>query len=264
MRVQEFIDGYDCKARVIPTAITLLPTLCTAYSFYPAVLGNPVQLAGSSLLAFALVYLASMFFRDLGVRYARTFWDDRGGLPSTRFARMRDSHLSHGQKGRIQLAVLQRFQIKLMTLEEECEYPALADRKIMDAFREVKELLRRSGDCHLVEKHGAEYGFVRNLCGSRMIFVAQAVVGIAMCGLKSSWPHWRFTSGCWANAILLSLWVPFAWIVLPRMMELNAEAYAGRAWITFLSLGETSIASKKPGSSVNLTAGMSYQRAASE
>ena len=249
MRVQEFIDGYDWKARVIPTAITLLPTICTAYSFYPGVLGDPVQLAGSSLLAFALVYLASMFFRDLGVRYARTFWDERGGLPSTRFARMRDSQLSHVQKSRIQLAVWQRFQIKLMSLEEECEYPALADRKIMDAFREVKELLRRSGDCHLVEKHGAEYGFVRNLCGARMIFVAQAVSGIAICAVTDGLSQSRFTSGCWVNAVLLTLWIPFAWMVLPRMMELSAEAYAGRAWITFLALAETT--SKKPGASVN-------------
>jgi len=261
MRVQEFIDGYDWKARVIPTTITLLPTFCAAYSFHPGVLADPVQLAGSSLLGFALVYLASMLVRDLGVRYARAFWDERGGLPSTRFARMRDSHLSHGQKGRIQLSVSQRFQIKLMSFEEECEYPALADRKIMDAFREVKELLRRSGDCHLVEKHGAEYGFARNLCGARVIFVAQAVAGMGMCGVQGAWKHWGFTSGCWMNAVLLMLWIPFAWIVLPRMMELNAEAYAGRAWITFLSLGETSF--KKPGASVNLTNGRDYQRASS-
>ena len=262
MRMQEFIDGYDWKARLIPTAITLSPSFCTVYSFYPGILGDPVQLAGSSLLSFALIYLASMFFRDMGVRYARAFWEERDGLPSTRFARMRDGFLSRDQKNRIQAWVLDRFRIRLMPLEEECQFPALADRRIMDAFREVKEFLRRSGGCHLVEKHGAEYGFARNLCGSRVIFIAQAVAGIALCGLKGSWPHWSFTSGCWANAILLSLWVPFAWIALPRMMELNAEAYAGRAWITFLSLGETT--TKKPGASVNSTAGLNYPRASNE
>jgi hypothetical protein len=62
-----------------------------------------------------------------------------------------------------------------MSLEEEYEYPALADRKIMDAFREVKEFLRRCDGCGLVDKHGAEYGFVGNLCGSRLIFVVDAV-----------------------------------------------------------------------------------------
>src|SRR5215831_15527234 len=107
MRMQEFIDGYDWKARLIPTAIALLPSFSTVYFFHPGVLRNPVQLAGSSLLSFALIYLASMLFRDMGVRYARGFWYKRGGLPSTRFARMRDAFLSHDQKSRIQASVLE-------------------------------------------------------------------------------------------------------------------------------------------------------------
>jgi len=249
MRWQEFIDGYDWKARVIPTAITLLPLFCTVYYFPPRVLGNPFQLAGSSMLSFALIYLASMVFRDRGVRYAKQFWRERGGLPSTRFGRMRDSFLSQDQKNRIQLAVLHRFGIRLMSLEEECEYPVLADRRIADAFRQVKEFLRRCEGCGLVDKHGAEYGFARNLCGSRIIFVIQAASGVVICGFKSSWPHWTLTPGCLANLVLLVLWVPFAWLVLPRMLVLNADTYAGRAWVTFLSLADGT--AKKPSTSVN-------------
>jgi hypothetical protein len=136
-----------------------------------------------------------------------------------------------------------------MSLQEEYEYPALADRKIMDAFREVKEFLRRCDRCGLVDKHGAEYGFVRNLCGSRMVFVIEAVSGIVVCGFKGNWPRWNLTAGGWANVVLLILWSPFAWLVLPRMLMLNADAYAGRAWVTFLSLTEGS--SKKPSTAVN-------------
>jgi len=225
----------------------LLPLFCTGYYFVPGVLSNPLQFAASTVFAFAVVYLASMFFRDLGVRYARTFWEQRGGLPSTRFGRMRDSYLSADQKSRIQLAVLNRFGIRLMSLEEECEYPSLADRKIMDAFREIKELLRRCDGCGLVEKHGAEYGFVRNLCGSRTIFVVEGVGGVVLSGFKGTWPHWTVTPGCIVNIVLLILWVPFAWLVLPRMLMLNADAYAGRAWVTFLGLAERT--SKKPSNS---------------
>jgi hypothetical protein len=252
MRWQVLVDGYDWKARLIPTAIILLPSFSTIYYFYPPVIGNPLQLAGSSLLAFALIYLASMFFRDLGVRYARKFWEERGGLPSTRFGRVRDSFLSKDQKNRIQLTILNSFGIKLMSFEEESEYPALADRRIMDAFREIKEYLRRCDRCGLVDKHGAEYGFVRNLCGSRVIFVVQAVSGIVICGFKGNWPLWTFTPGCWANVVLLTVWVPFAWLALPRMLIMNADAYAERAWVTFLSLAEGT--SKKPSTSVNLRA----------
>jgi hypothetical protein len=256
MRWHEFIDGYDWKARLIPTAIILLPTFWTVYYFCPRALANPLQLAGSSLLFFTVVYLASMYFRHRGVRYARRFWEQRGGMPSTRFGRMRDSFLSNCQKRRIQLAVLNRFGIRLMSLEEERESPALADRKIMDAFREIKEFLRRCDGCGLIEKHGAEYGFVRNLCGSRMVFVVQALSGIVICGFKSKWPHWTFTLGCLGNAVLLALWLPFSWLVLPRMLMLSADVYAGRAWVAFLSLAE--ITSKKPNASVNPTR-MNYE-----
>jgi hypothetical protein len=249
MRWQQLIDGYDWKARLIPTAILLFPVSCTIYYFFPGVLSNPLQLAGSSILAFAFVYLASMFFRDRGVRYAKQFWEERGGLPSTRFGRMRDRFFGTDQKIRIQLAVLESFGIRLLSLAEESEYPEVADRRIMDAFREVKEFLRRCDGCGLVEKHGAEYGFVRNLCGSRLIFVVEAISGIVVCGFKGSWPHWTLTSGCLANAILLVLWLPFAWLVLPRMLMLNAEAYAGRAWVTFLGLAEGM--PRKPNSSVS-------------
>lgn len=261
MRWHEFIDGYDWKARLLPTGIILLPLFWTFYYFYPGVLGSPLQMAGSSFLSFALVYMASMIFRDMGVRYAKRFWDERGGMPSTRFGRMRDLFLSHDQKRRIQLAVLNRFGIRLMSLEEESERPALADRKIMDAFREIKEFLRRCDGCGLIEKHGAEYGFVRNLCGSRMIFVAQATIGIILCGFKSRWPQWTFTPGCWGNAVLLALWVPFAWLVLPRMLMLSADVYAGRAWVAFLNLADTT--DKKPNASVNPTR-INHQRVLSE
>jgi hypothetical protein len=143
MRWQQFIDSYDWKARLIPTAILLFPLFCTIYYFFPGVLSSPLQLAGSSILAFAFLYLASMFFRDRGVRYAKQFWERRDGLPSTRFGRMRDRFFGPDQKIRIQLAVLESFGIRLLSLAEESEYPEVADRKIMDAFREVKEFLRR-------------------------------------------------------------------------------------------------------------------------
>ncbi len=237
MRWQEFVDGYDWKARLIPTGILLLPLFCTVYYFFPELLANPLQLAGSSLVAFALIYLASMFFRDRGVRYGKKFWGKRGGLPSTRFCRIRDSHLSMDQKNRIRLAVLHRFGIRLMSLEEECESPLMADRKIMDAFREVKEFLRHCDGCALVDKHGAEYGFVRNLYGSKIIFVLEAISGFIVCGFKSKWPHWNLNNGCLANVVLLLFWMPFAWLVLPGMLTLNAETYAGRALGNFLGRG---------------------------
>src|SRR5690348_16679698 len=101
MLAKEFLDGYDCKARLIPTAITLAPAFWTLYYFYPSSVSSPLSLAASGLMCVALTYLASMYVRDLGVRFAGKFWKERDGLPSTRLARMRDQSLSAGQKRRI-------------------------------------------------------------------------------------------------------------------------------------------------------------------
>ena len=69
-----------------------------------------------------------------------------------------------------------------------------------------------------------------------------------MCGFKGKWPHWNLNSGCLANVVLLLFWLPFAWLVLPGMLTLNAETYAGRAWVTFLGVAEGR--SKKPSPSL--------------
>jgi len=250
MQLKELIDGYDLKARLIPTAIALMPSFWTAYYFRPSLLSDPFSLAGSGLASIALIYLASMFCRDLGVRWGAKFWSCRGGLPSTRLARMRDPSLSYGQKTRIGHAVMKNFGIALLSLEDESRFPEQADRRIVDAFRETREYVRRFDHCGLVSKHGAEYGFARNLCGCRSVFAVQSVVGFVVCGLKGASEHWILTSGCLGNGLLLLLWIPFAWLFLPRMLRLNAEAYATRTWITFLTL--TNDAIKKPNGSVEL------------
>jgi hypothetical protein len=243
MSWQEFVDGYDCKARLIPTVITLLPLFWSAYYLYPDIVRSPLLLAGSGAISVAAIYVGSMFVKDLGVRYAARFWSGRV-LPSTQLGRMKDPFFSQEQKNRIRMAVLERLGIVMLDSEEELRNPKLADRQIIFAFREIKELLRQSDKGWLVEKQNAEYSFPRNLCGARAIFVALSVGGIVGCGFKGSWQVWNLNAGSLINLALLVLWVPFAWIALPRMMQLNAETYARRAWITFLTLREES--AKKP------------------
>ena len=236
MSWHEFIDGYDLKARVLPAAIILLPLVWTAYYLLPGILENPFLWAGSGLTWVALTYLATMCFRTLGVFYSKRLWRDCGGLPSTRMMRMRDRFLGQEQKSRIQIAVWNRFGIRLFSLAEERANPELADRRIVDAFREIKEALRQSGRSRLIDKHNAEYAFARNLCGSRMVLVCFAAIGAALCGWKNSEPHWRASLGCYVNIALLVAWLPLGWVILPRVMRLSADTYAERVWMTFLSV----------------------------
>jgi hypothetical protein len=50
--------------------------------------------------------------------------------------------------------------------------------------------------------------------------------------------------------------------MLPEMLILNADAYAGRAWVTFLSLAEA--VSKKPSASVSVSIDQSMRLTSTE
>jgi hypothetical protein len=243
MSFDDFLDPYEFKARIIPSVITLLPILWTVYFLYPKVVTDPFLLAGSGGIALALVYLCGMILKDMGTRYANRFWAKAGGVPSTRMARMRDSYLSLEQKHRIHSAVRAQFSIELLSLIEERENPELADRRIVDAFREVKAWLRHSGHATLVDKHNAEYGATRNLCGARALLASFALAGLVACGFNGG-SLTPINAGSLMNLSILLLWVPLGWSILPEMLRVNANNYAESAWMSFLALARR--AEKKP------------------
>ena len=243
MSLDDFLDPYEFKARMIPSVITLLPLLWTVYFFCPKVVTDPFLFAGSGLIALALVYLCGMILKDMGTRYANRFWAQAGGAPSTRMGRMRDSYLSIEQKRRIHSAVRAHFSIELLPFNEELENPDLADRRIVDAFREVKAWLRHSGHATLVDKHNAEYGATRNLCGARALLAGFAIVGSVACGFKGG-VSTPINAGSLVNLSIVLLWLPLGWSILPAMLRVNANNYAESAWMSFLALAQP--AEKKP------------------
>src|SRR6266852_2070089 len=178
MSFDQLVDSYDWKARLVPTVIVLLPLLVTTYYCFPILFANRLLLMGSGIVSIALVYFASMLIRYLGLLSQDAVWKSWGGPPSTRFARWGDNRFSEEQKDRLRKAVAQHFRIRLLNLDEEIRDPEAADQLIGKAFQEVKEVLRTKAEASLVDKHNAEYGFARNLYGSRYVFIGLSVLGI--------------------------------------------------------------------------------------
>jgi hypothetical protein len=183
MRWQEFIDGYDRKARLIPTVIALTPLFCTVYYFFPGPLDKPLQLAGSSLLS---------FFGLLGL------------------------DVLQGPRRTVCQAILGRTKRS----------------SIRSAWSDARSIPKRKAKDSNPTCCPAQVRYQAYVVRGGMRIFRRVHVWLRM------------------NLTLLALWVPFAWLILPRMLMLSAEAYAGRAWITFLSLAEE--ISKKPSSSVGL------------
>jgi hypothetical protein len=135
----------------------------------------------------------------------------------------------------------------LWSLIEELENPELAGLRIVDAFREVKAWLRHSGHATLVDKHNAEYGATRNLCGARALLASREIIGLVACGFKGG----RSTPTnagslvnlsillLWPSALAfcfgLLLWAPLGGSILPEMLRVNANNYSESAWMSFLA-----------------------------
>jgi hypothetical protein len=238
VKLEDIVDGYDLKARVAPAAINFFPALFTIYYCFPALYNSPLLAAGSGLIGVAVIYLCSMLNRYLGLREQNRLWLSWGGAPSTRFIRWRDLLFSTEQKKRIRTALFNEFHLQLLSEDQEMKNSEKADECISRAFLDVKEYLRKHEQAVLVDKHNVEYGFARNLYAGRYIVAVAAVIGLLLCGFESGNRLWSLNAGVGLNLIFMAVWLPIAAFVLPDLLKRNADAYAERAWITFLRIAE--------------------------
>jgi hypothetical protein len=237
MQLSEIFDSYDLKARWIPTVIVLLPAAVAVYAKFPALTASPVLAMGSGAISIALLYFASMIVRELGTRAQTELWRQWGGAPSTRFARMRDSRFSDVQKTLIRQKVQQQFHLDMFGADVERGNPRATDQAIDQAFKRVREFLRGRHKFGLVEKHNAEYGFTRNLYGSRWVLVSLAAAGAIVTGFGNG--HlWPLSTAAAAEFLIAVVWVPVGFFLLPTMIKRNADNYAEKAWLSFLEVSK--------------------------
>lgn len=234
MELLSIFDAYDRKARVLPSLIVLLPVLCTTFLSFPQVEHSPIFIAGSGVVSVALIYFFSHVVRSLGAIAEPALWESWGGPPSTRMVRWRDRTLADATKVQLRLAVEAHCGIRLPSMDVEAANPGTADQFINDAFRQVREFLRLSDEEGLWQKHNVEYGFARNLFGSRWLFIVLAVLSISVCAVAAQLNDSVSLSRCAAlNAFLILMWLPFMFGILPQMVKHAADRYAERAWLTF-------------------------------
>lgn len=235
LSISDFFDSYDLKARWCPALIVLLPAFITIFGCFPTVTSSPALTISSGTTSLALAYFAAMLVRELGARSQVQLWEEWGGPPSTRFLRFRDGRLSEALKGRIRQQIYEQFQIRLGSRELEGTNPQAADQAIEQAFKRVREFLRGNDKASLVDKHNAEYGFARNLYGSRWVLVILASVGLLAAGFTTG-GKWTPNAVAGIDFFVLATWIPVGFQLIPTMLKRNAENYAEKAWLTFAEL----------------------------
>jgi hypothetical protein len=232
--IEKVLDEYELKARVAPGLILAFPVLADVLYATPSLSSWPTFATGG-ICSLALVYGLGHLVRARGKAIEVDLWRDWDGPPSTRFMRQRDPLFSPELKASIRDTLAERFAAKLLTPSEEAKDPASADKSTADAFRQVRQSLRRHDSGGLWFKNNIDYGFCRNLFGCRWAWATVALLAAAFAaidGIRTGRGFMNIASAIGCFSFLASLYV--GWVVLPRATKTTADSYAELAWIAFL------------------------------
>lgn len=231
-------DPYEIRARVFPAILVSVSPVITGIAILSLLQDSPnfiLRFLGGGSVVAVFIYLMSFVVRFYGQKIERQLWEGWDGPPSTRFLRWRDSTFDDELKQKLHIAVKQVCGINLSTKEDEEKDPISADKRISQAFMQVKAIVRRDDPNGLWHSHNAEYGYHRNLIGSRNLWLFLTFAGTLTCGVfwnRSSNDSLLF--GLVMNIILLISTLLLGWYFLPRSAKNTSDRYGESIWNTFL------------------------------
>ena len=229
-------DPYEIRARIIPTLVVLSPAATIPLAFEMSLSKDWMGSAIVGFAALALLYLGSLVVRFLGIRVQQRLYDRWGGTPSTLLLRAEDKTFSNETKADIRACVRKEFGIVLDGLDENS--PEWSER-VEEAFRLVRQKIRKCDPNGLWYAHNAEYGALRNFYGASILMAVVAGVSAVLCAV--AW--WNYSSAVqvWLfvlSVILVIFPLVARWWFLPTIIRTAAFRYAESAWISFLSAGK--------------------------
>lgn len=257
-----FFDKYELRARLAPAILMLLPVVLPLRAALPA---GGIGWVESLLVAIPVLLCLTLLVAMLGRRLEPKLWQKWDGPPSTRYCRWRDDTLGKQRKTNLHAAVSQHLRVELYSLQKERARPEEADRVIVDAFRQVKEILRRRDPTGLWSAHNANYGFARN-------FLASAIWGIVLSLLAAiaCLVMWLRTDeqlafvGIWVEVGLAAIFLVCRLWVMPGVAKLHADRYAECAWETFLVITDANKAISEAAAITKPTEEASKEKTSSE
>jgi len=230
-----FFNPYEIRARIFPSIIVLLPMIVLFLSILP--LSNTTWNVLMKLgILIVVVYGFSYVVRMLGVRFQVTRWKLNGGAPSTIIMRWTDPTFSQELKQQLYTAIAKKYAIIIPNGKEQETDSNQFDQTVIDAFSRIRSDLHKCGDDKLCSIHNSEYGFVRNLVGSRLVWLAMSIfctfLGSIFYYFEPSSTH--LLAAC-VNFIFCVVSLIGGWVILPKIYDYIGYEYAKSAWMTFLT-----------------------------
>jgi len=232
------VDSYDLKARYFPSVILALPVLVTLWTcFYYEI--ETVSKIWGGIFSAAVLYFISIFVRALGEKIEPRLWESWGGAPSTLLVSWVNNRIGDNLKAKYHEMVRLDQGLPMPTKEEEQADPPKAAQMIEDAFERVKGVIRKNDKGGLWWIADAEYGFARNLHGSRWVWLILSILA----PLVTAGFLWKkFSELVLVGFILLFLnligCVFFGWFLLPDYTEQVGFRYAEHSWESFCNIAE--------------------------
>jgi len=160
-----------------------------------------------------------------------------GGDPSTQLVSWKNDRLGEGLKKKYHEMVRQDLGLPMATKEEEQADPQKAAKMTEDAFRRVKGIIRKNDAKGLWSIANAEYGFARNLYGSRWLWLILSII----CLIISAAFLWiQFSNLVMVGFIILCLnlvgCMLFLWFLLPDYTKQVGFRYAEHSWESYYNI----------------------------
>lgn len=226
----KFFDNYEFHARVLPAIVLSLPIVFTCYIMLPE--GHPLtKVSVSSIILLALVLLVSNIVRGLGKNIEPKLWKQWGGAPSTRFLRKEDTRIARETKECLYKKILDESKIDLIN--------EINDNRIEQAFVFVRDALYRKNAPGLWIKSNKEYGWARNLLGSRLLIVLLSFACSLGCFFLIRFIPENAKNllvGIFINALYGVIAIYYGWFVLPGLTKGIAERYAEQAIMAYIKM----------------------------
>ncbi len=235
----QLFDYYELRARVIPALLIFLPIILSSISVAYVLSGSVPVATGSSVMVVAVIYALSFIVRGFGRKVESALWVKWDGPPSTRFMRWADDFFSLETKQEYHKAIHSEFGIRLKDDAEEHEDTSQADKLIMDTFRQVRSLIRIEDEKGVWNTHNAEYGFLRNMFGSRFLWLTLSLLGTILCGYL----FYKTGSGVALVSViingflaLLALLCCSLYTPMIELIKQVADRYAESTWGSFITI----------------------------
>jgi len=233
-------DYYELRARIIPAFIVFSPLFLSTIAVTFFVSASISWTAGTGgVVTLVVIYALSFIVRAMGRRTEASLWAGWNGPPSTRFMRWSDDFFTTQAKKAYHDAVNAELGIQLKDKEGEQDDLIEADRLITDAFREVRNIVKIANGKGLWNAHNAEYGFLRNIIGSLLLWLVLALLGTALCGFIYYEKQYALTLACLVGnglvaTLALASYLLRSWLI--NLTKQIADRYAESTWGSFLAI----------------------------